>query len=161
MACTCTCTIGIVRKIYNDCFKNQGFLRWLPSMSWRQQQAYESFAFCKVPSNLQYKPHIITQKCFWSLRCSWSIAYRRCSNYIFILDFTTWFQWIGQRQLQDETRSIWVVEFGAPYIRSLTACKLGIAWCVRAPPCYPYFAYLTKWKAFTCLLPYTTTCDFA
>ena len=28
------------------------------------------------------------------------------SNYIFILDINTWLQWIGQRQLQDEMRSI-------------------------------------------------------
>ena len=27
----------------------------------------------------------------WSLRCSWSIACRRCSNYIFILDLTPGF----------------------------------------------------------------------
>ena len=27
----------------------------------------------------------------WSLRCNWSIAYRRCSNYIFILDLTPGF----------------------------------------------------------------------
>ena len=29
---------------------------------------------------------------------------------------------IGQRQLQDETKNIYVLEFGASYIRDLTVC---------------------------------------
>ena len=42
-----------------------------------------------------------------SLRCSWSIACRRCSNYIFILDLTnTWLQYIAQIQMQEQTRNI-------------------------------------------------------
>ena len=32
----------------------------------------------------------------------------------------TWLQWIGQRQLQDQTRNIEVLEFGATYIKGLT-----------------------------------------
>ena len=36
-------------------------------------------------------------------------------NYIFILDF--WLPWIEQRVLQDKTRNIWVLGFGATYIR--------------------------------------------
>ena len=35
--------------------------------------------------------HHSRQYSFWSLRCSWSIACRRCSNYIFILDLTPGF----------------------------------------------------------------------
>ena len=31
-----------------------------------------------------------------------------------------WFQWIGQRQLQDETRIVYVLGFGASYIRDFT-----------------------------------------
>ena len=31
-----------------------------------------------------------------------------------------WLQWIGQRQLQDETRNLYVLGFGAPFIRYLT-----------------------------------------
>ena len=42
----------------------------------------------KIPSNLQYKSHLSRQLNCWSLRCSWSIACRRCSNYIFILHLT-------------------------------------------------------------------------
>ena len=42
----------------------------------------------------------------FELRCSWGIACRRCSNYIFILDLITWLQWIEQKQLHDEPRNI-------------------------------------------------------
>ena len=34
--------------------------------------------------------------CCWSLRCSWSIACRRCSNYIFVLDLTPGFNGLGK-----------------------------------------------------------------
>ena len=33
---------------------------------------------------------------WWSLRCSWSIAFWRCSNYIFILDLTPGFNGFGK-----------------------------------------------------------------
>ena len=36
------------------------------------------------------------------------------------LSLNTWLQWIGQRQLQDETRNIYVLGLGASYIRELT-----------------------------------------
>ena len=39
----------------------------------------------QLPSSLQYETHFSWQLNCWSLRCSWSIAYRCCSNYIFIL----------------------------------------------------------------------------
>ena len=38
----------------------------------------------------------------------------------------TWFQWIEQRQLQDETRNIYVLGFGAPYIRELKVIQIRI-----------------------------------
>ena len=37
-------------------------------------------------SNLWYKAHLSRQWNSWSLRCSWRIPCRRCSNYIFIID---------------------------------------------------------------------------
>ena len=40
--------------------------------------------------NIRYN-HFIRQLNCWSLRCSWSIACRHCSNYIFILDLTPGF----------------------------------------------------------------------
>ena len=53
--------------------------------------------------------HFSRQSNCWSLRCSWNIACRRCSNYIFILHLTLGFniQCIVQRQLQAKTRNIW------------------------------------------------------
>ena len=41
-----------------------------------------------IPSSLSYKTHFSSQLNYWSLICSWSIACRRCSNYIFILHLT-------------------------------------------------------------------------
>ena len=45
-----------------------------------------------TPSNLYYKTKLNRQLNCRSLRCSWSIACRRCSNYIFILDLTSGFK---------------------------------------------------------------------
>ena len=42
-----------------------------------------------LPSNLWFKTHLNRQYNCWSLRCNWSIADRRCSNYTIILDLTT------------------------------------------------------------------------
>ena len=52
-----------------------------------------------------------------------SRTYRRCSNYIFVLD--TWLQWVGQIQLQDERRNIWTFAFGAIYTRGLGVNTIG------------------------------------
>ena len=43
-----------------------------------------------------YKTHFSMQLDCWSLRCSWSIACRRCSNYIFILNLTPGFNGLGK-----------------------------------------------------------------
>ena len=44
-----------------------------------------------LPSSLLYKPHFSRQLNCWSLRCSWCIACRRCSNCIFVLNLTPGF----------------------------------------------------------------------
>ena len=49
-----------------------------------------------VPPNILYKPRLIRQQTCSSLRCSWIIACRRCSNYIFILDSTPGFSGLGK-----------------------------------------------------------------
>ena len=38
--------------------------------------------------------------------------------------FSTWFQWIQQRNLRDETRNIYFFRFHASYIRGLTASAI-------------------------------------
>ena len=50
----------------------------------------------KLRSKFLYKPHPSSQYNCWSLRCSWSIACRRCSNYIFIPDLTPGFNGLGK-----------------------------------------------------------------
>ena len=48
--------------------------------------------------------HLSRQQNCLSLRCSWSIACRRCSNYIFILDLTPGFNGLDKdNSRQDET----------------------------------------------------------
>ena len=46
----------------------------------------------------------------WSLRCSWSIACRCCSNYIFILDLTPGFNGSGNDKCKErgETLKFWI-----------------------------------------------------
>ena len=59
----------------------------------------------------------------------------------------TWLQYIAQRQLQAETKNIWVLGFGAAYIREFTVvCSLrcratrgpGVAFLSKHPP-FRYF----------------------
>ena len=57
----------------------------------------------KLPLSLKYKSHLSRQLNCWSLRCRWSIACRRCSNYIFILDLTPGFNGLGK----DNCKTTW------------------------------------------------------
>ena len=50
----------------------------------------------EIPSNLLYKSHLHRQWNCWSLRCGWSIAWRRCPNYIFILDLSPGFNGLSK-----------------------------------------------------------------
>ena len=84
--------------------------------------------------------HLSRQWNCWSLTCSWSIACRRCSNYIFILNLNTWLQWIGQRQLQDEMRNINVWGLGATYIRELTVNHIS-----ERGHCSPWSLYINQY----------------
>ena len=61
--------------------------------------------WCKIdiPSSLLYKTHLSRQWNCWSLRCSWSIAYRRCSNYISILNLTPCFNGLDK----DDCKTRW------------------------------------------------------
>ena len=47
--------------------------------------------------------HLSSQYNRWSLRCSWSTAWRRCANYIFILDLTPGLNVLGG----DNRRTRW------------------------------------------------------
>ena len=63
----------------------------------------------KLPSSLQYKTHFSRQLNCWSLRCSWSIACRRCSNYICILQLTLGFNILRKDNCKprQETFKLW------------------------------------------------------
>ena len=62
-----------------------------------------------IPSSLEYKTHFSRQLNCWSLRCSWSIACRRCSNYIFILNLTSGFNRLSNNnyKMRQETFKFW------------------------------------------------------
>ena len=56
---------------------------------------------------------LVGNQIVWSLRCSWSIAYRRCSNYIFILDWTHGFNGLGKDNCKTGQETFKVLGFGA------------------------------------------------
>ena len=55
--------------------------------------------------------HFSRQLNWWSLRCSWSIACRRCSNYIFILNSIPGFNGLGKdnNKMRQEAFKFWVL----------------------------------------------------
>ena len=55
------------------------------------------------------KSHLSRQYNCWSLRCSWSIACRRCSNYIFIIYLTLGFNGLAKDNCKTrwETFEFW------------------------------------------------------
>ena len=57
--------------------------------------------------------HFSRQLNCWSLRCSWSIACRRCSNYIFILNLTPGFNGLGKdnNKMRREAFKFWGLVF--------------------------------------------------
>ena len=69
--------------------------------------------------------HLSRQWNCWSLRCSWSIRLSALLQLHLHSQLNTWFQRIGQRQLQDETRHIYVWRLSAAYIRELTVVLSG------------------------------------
>ena len=61
-----------------------------------------------LPSYLWYKTHLSRQLNSWSLRCSWSIACRRCSNNICILDPAS-MNWAKTTARRDKNHlSLWI-----------------------------------------------------
>ena len=63
----------------------------------------------EIPSSLYYKTHFSRQLDCWSLRCSWSIACRRCSSYIFIINLAPGFNGLGKDnyQMRREAFKFW------------------------------------------------------
>ena len=57
-------------------------------LNWAIVYGIYTKSYCQT-SNIS---HTLVYNTCWSFRCSWSIACRRCSNYIFIFYLTPWFQ---------------------------------------------------------------------
>ena len=64
------------------------------------------FKYCKV-SNISRT--LVGNKLVESLRCSWSIACRHCSNYIFMIDLTPGCKWLGKDNgnMRQESFQLW------------------------------------------------------
>ena len=78
---------------------------------------------------------IVGNKICRLLRCSsWSIACRRCSNYIFILDLTPGFIGLGKDNCKTRREVFKFGDFGASYIRGFTVLltmltRMAIPFC--------------------------------
>ena len=77
--------------------------------------------YCRQTSSGQYN--------CWSLRCSWSIACRCCSNYVLILDLTPGFNGLGKDNCKTRLE---VLVFGVTYIRCF-AVTIVLRWHFRDP----------------------------
>ena len=82
------------------------------------------------PSNLKYKTRLSGQLNCWLLRCSWSIACRRCSNYIFILDLTPGFNMLhkGNCKTRLETFKLGICCALFPAQMANNAANVSIWW---------------------------------
>ena len=80
---------------------------------------YESLA---AVYGVLVKMNLIRQLKCWSLRCSWSIACRRCSNYIFILDLTPVFNGLSRENGKTRRESFKFLGFGATFITDFAVC---------------------------------------
>ena len=88
-----------------------------------------------LPSSLSYKPHLSRQSNCRSLRCSYSIACRRYSNYIFILDLTPGFIGLGKGNSKTRRETIKFGDLVRLILEILRYCKFEsildqvMAWC--------------------------------
>ena len=63
-------------------------------------------SYCQDAEKISVEPCLSWQLNCWSLRCSWSIPCRRCSNYIFILDLTHDFNRLGKDNCKTGRKSL-------------------------------------------------------
>ena len=114
----------------------------------------EIFMTLNIQANLWYKSHLSRQYNWWSLSCSWSIACRRCSNYIFTLGLTHGFIGFGKDNLKtrQETFKYWglvqVILQVWRYVKK--GLKTGVVMVATVPP--PVAPLITTY----CVLPATT-----
>ena len=93
----------------------------------------------KLPSNLWYKPYLNKHQNCRSLRCSWSIACRRWSNYIFVIDLTPGFNRLRKDNLKTRQEtfkfwdSVWLILETWRYSVLVHICRAGTSINSLAP----------------------------
>ena len=114
--CFVVCLRLLLHIDFNSfCFEN--IMNWLIIGLYNGLSFMFASFYSRLPSNLWYKAHLSRQLNCQSLRCSWSSACQRRSNYFFILDLTSGFKGF----CKDSRKTIWeVLGLGAFYIRDLT-----------------------------------------
>ena len=79
---------GLYQYLSCDAIWNDKFQATFDKMMNQYLADLDGVVICRQTSNIS---HLNKRWNCWSLRCSWSIACRCCSNYIFILDLTLFF----------------------------------------------------------------------
>ena len=78
-----------------------------------------------MPQENEYTVNLSRQQNCWSLRCSWSIACRCCSNYIFILDLTPGFNGLGKGNCKTRRETLTFGDLVRFILRDLTVCFIA------------------------------------
>ena len=82
---------------------------WDFSVTWTDVICARRVSYNLIVSIFTYRQvsnaHLSRQLNCWSLRCSWSITCRRCSNYIFILYLTPGFNRLGKDKCKTRRES--------------------------------------------------------
>ena len=89
-------------------------------------RVFESLNKSIVPSNIYYNTRLSRQYNCWSLRSCWSLACRRYSNYIFILDFTSGFNIMHKDNFRTRLETVKVCDM-VPYILEVWLCMYFVA----------------------------------
>ena len=88
--------------------------------------------------------HLRRQLNCWSLRCSWSIACRRCSNYIFIIHFTPGFSGLGKDNCKTRRGSFKFCDLVRRILEILRYFHTSVCFsCIFIFPCSPDLWYQT------------------
>ena len=91
-----------------------------------------------VQYTVKYKTHTRRQYNCWSLRCSWNIACRRCSNYIFILNLTPGFNRKGE-DICKSRRETFKFKDLVPLVLEIWA-----SWWLKPPESPLFFSVMQK-----------------
>ena len=92
-----------------------------------------------LPSSIQYKTHLCGQLSCWSIRYSWSIACRRCSNYIFILHSTPGFNMLHKDNCKPIREAFEVWDLVQLILEILQYCEIWRGQCIDMNPCCDIF----------------------